>query len=84
MDANFVIPALREYIENRNRQFIGTPIVSTISRQMKSNDVQRFWHCYEEIFTTQKERLWNSLENGLTRYLHVNKFYIFFCIKYKN
>lgn len=50
-----------------------TRVRNTVSRLIDPNDVEIFWKRYREIFTPQKERVWNALEQGLTHYLKILK-----------
>lgn len=50
-----------------------TKVKSTVSRLLSPNDVQQFWKRFENIFTPEKEKVWQSLEYGLTQYLKVLK-----------
>lgn len=42
-----------------------------ISRSLKSEDVLMFWSKYKEVFSPQKEKLWDGLLFGLNKYLPV-------------
>lgn len=48
-------------------------VKSTVSRLLSPNDVQQFWKRFENIFTPEKEKVWQSLEYGLSQYLKVLK-----------
>lgn len=50
-----------------------TKVKSTVSRLLAPNDVQKFWKRFENIFTPEKEKVWQSLEYGLSQYLKVLK-----------
>lgn len=44
---------------------------STVSRMIDGDDVQLFWQRYRDVFTVERQRLWESLESGLKEYLRV-------------
>lgn len=44
---------------------------NTISRLLSPDDIEHFWKRYREIFSNDKEKLWNSLEHGLKVYLKI-------------
>lgn len=46
---------------------------STVSRLIASHDVEQFWSRFDTVFTPDKEKVWHSLEYGLTQYLKVLK-----------
>lgn len=50
-----------------------TKVKSTVSRLLAPSDVQKFWKRFENIFTPEKEKVWQSLEYGLSQYLKVLK-----------
>lgn len=46
---------------------------STVSRLISPHDVEQFWSRFDKVFTPEKEKVWQSLEYGLTQYLKVLK-----------
>ncbi|CAB0032080.1 unnamed protein product [Trichogramma brassicae] len=45
----------------------------TISRNISEKDVKAFWASYRDLFGTQKEKLWDAILMGLTKYHEVLK-----------
>uniref|UniRef100_A0A336LPQ8 CSON010850 protein n=1 Tax=Culicoides sonorensis TaxID=179676 RepID=A0A336LPQ8_CULSO len=48
-------------------------VKSTVSRLLSPNDVQQFWKRFDNVFSPEKEKVWQSLEYGLSQYLKVLK-----------
>lgn len=50
-----------------------TQAKSTISRNISTEDVTKFWARYREIFNEKRERLWDALLVGLNKYHEILK-----------
>lgn len=81
IDAGVVLTVLRKYTESclNGKMESGNiamtmaarlqRIRNTISRLISADDITLFWKRYRQIFTSDREKLWASLEHGLKIYL---------------
>jgi len=44
---------------------------STVSRLLSTQDVTTYWARFREVFSPQREKLWDGLLIGLQRYHHI-------------
>lgn len=80
IESAMVVPTLRAYIEQifdsaNDGNLTPTRIGSnndTVSRMLNAADVTQFWNCFAEFVPAQRKTMWNALESGLNRFLHVN------------
>lgn len=63
--------------EETKRKSDESPLRS--SRLIKCDEVEQFWKSMSEAIPQHNNRLWNSLENGLSEYVNV---FINICIYY--
>ncbi|XP_076653716.1 dynein regulatory complex protein 1 [Halictus rubicundus] len=78
IETEFVANALKEFLERYEyvkRQDIIVPIEKkeikvkvTVSRNITDDDITEFWQRYKNIFSPEKERLWDNLLIGLKKY----------------
>lgn len=79
IESSMVVPTLRAYIEqlfdfsnegNVTPSHLGSSN-DTVSRMLNAADVTQFWNCFVEFVPAQRKTMWNALESGLNRFLHV-------------
>ncbi|XP_078045047.1 dynein regulatory complex protein 1 [Augochlora pura] len=78
IETEFVANALKEFIERYDfvkKQKSTVPIdkreikmKATVSRNITDEDITEFWERYKNIFSPERERLWDNLLSGLKKY----------------
>lgn len=82
INTEYVSSALQEFVERY--EFVqrvvssagtkkGMKEVFTVSRNITEKDITEFWKRYRDIFSPDKERLWDNLLVGLKKYYEVLK-----------
>ncbi|XP_015430872.1 PREDICTED: dynein regulatory complex protein 1 [Dufourea novaeangliae] len=83
IETEFVMNALKEFTERYKfvkKQEQAVPIIdrvtkvkNTVSRNITDEDITEFWQRYRNVFSPEKERLWDNLLVGLKKYHAVLK-----------
>ncbi|XP_076228445.1 dynein regulatory complex protein 1 [Nomia melanderi] len=78
IETEFVMNALKEFVERHEfvkKQESAVPITekttkvkTTVSRNIKDEDIIEFWQRYRNIFSLDRESLWDNLLVGLKKY----------------
>ncbi|XP_076675333.1 dynein regulatory complex protein 1 [Andrena cerasifolii] len=81
VEAEFVSHALKEFVERYEfvkQKKTSTPAAQgvlkekmTVSRNITEKDIIQFWQQYRNIFSEDRERLWDNLLLGLKKYYEV-------------
>ncbi|KAK0180141.1 hypothetical protein PV327_005813 [Microctonus hyperodae] len=82
IESTNIIKALREFVKNHNevndddtdsqsnKQFHNK---ITLSRSISEKDMIEYWQRYRDIFSPEKEKLWDALTIGLNKYHEILK-----------
>nr|CAI5869388.1 unnamed protein product [Callosobruchus analis] len=77
----YIIIALRDFVAGYFKAGVGLPTTrqrlerkrNTISRLLDKEDIVQYWKQYNEVFDTDRQRVWDALLEGLTSYHEILK-----------
>lgn len=84
IESTNVIKALREFVKNHNEVNDDDSLMDlqsnkqyhnkiTLSRSISEKDMIEYWQRYRDIFSPEKEKLWDALMIGLNKYHEILK-----------